>query len=242
MTRVRLAVHVHSEWSYDGSWSLRSIAAAFRRRGYDAVLLCEHDRGFSAERQAAHRKACADASQGILLVPGIEYSDGANVVHVPTWGPVPFLGEGLETGDLLRRVHEHKGVAVLAHPSRHDAWSHLDPTWLPFLAGMELWSRKYDGWAPNPRVVQELNGAATRPVVSLDFHRRRQFAPLAMVFDGRGRVTEDVVLQAMREGRCRPEVLHLPVERFTRGRAGRVAGGLNAGRRVLARGVRKVLP
>ena len=50
MTRIRAAVHVHSEWSYDGSWPLTRIATAFSRRGYRAVLMAEHDRGFDAHR------------------------------------------------------------------------------------------------------------------------------------------------------------------------------------------------
>ena len=37
-------------------------------------------------------------------MPGIEYSDASNSVHVPGLGRVGFLGEGLETGDLLARV------------------------------------------------------------------------------------------------------------------------------------------
>ncbi len=31
---VKAAAHVHSDWSYDGSWSLEDIAREFRRRGY----------------------------------------------------------------------------------------------------------------------------------------------------------------------------------------------------------------
>lgn len=33
MTRIRVAAHVHSDWSYDGQWSLPKIAAAFGRFG-----------------------------------------------------------------------------------------------------------------------------------------------------------------------------------------------------------------
>ena len=37
-SRVRVAAHVHSDWSYDGTWSLSKIATTFARLGYDAVL------------------------------------------------------------------------------------------------------------------------------------------------------------------------------------------------------------
>src|SRR5580765_6217960 len=96
--------HVHSEWSYDGSWSLAALSAKFAQRGCRVLMMTEHDRGFTAGRFDEYRRACADASSGkILVVPGIEYSDAANRVHVLTWG-VPFLGEGLPTSELLEAV------------------------------------------------------------------------------------------------------------------------------------------
>ncbi len=97
MSTIRVASHVHSDWSYDGRWSLEELAAGFARRGYHAVLMAEHDRGFDDARWAEYRQTCAQASREILLVPGIEYSDPTNSVHVPVWGDIPFIGEGLET-------------------------------------------------------------------------------------------------------------------------------------------------
>jgi predicted metal-dependent phosphoesterase TrpH len=94
VAQIRVAAHVHSDWSYDGSWNLADLARAFHRRGYSAVLMAEHDRGFDSGRWAAYRAACAEASArgGAILVPGIEYSDSANDVHIPVWGDIPFLG------------------------------------------------------------------------------------------------------------------------------------------------------
>src|SRR5580704_12515074 len=111
--------HVHSKWSYDGSWSLEALSTRFSRRGCRVLMMTEHDRGFTAARFDQYREACAQASSGeILVLPGMEYSDAANRVHVLVWGPVPFLGEGLPTGEMLKRVKAANGVAVFAHPSR----------------------------------------------------------------------------------------------------------------------------
>lgn len=38
---------------------------------------------------------------GALLIPGAEYADAEDRVHVPTSGPVPFLGEAMPTSQLL---------------------------------------------------------------------------------------------------------------------------------------------
>src|SRR5258708_3566891 len=151
MTRViKAACHVHSDWSYDGKWTLPDLAAAFGRRGYRVVMMTEHDRGFSEARRLEHRAACAAASSDeLLLLPGIEYSDATNALHVLVWGQVPFLGEEMPTAELLRRVKAAGGVAVLAHPSRRQAWKVFDSGWTDGLLGIEVWNRKTDGWAPS---------------------------------------------------------------------------------------------
>ncbi len=88
---IRAAAHVHTDWSYDGSWGLEALVAELKRRGYGAVLTAEHDRTFDPERWQRYREACAAAAEavGIPVVAGIEYSDADNVVHVPVWGSTP---------------------------------------------------------------------------------------------------------------------------------------------------------
>ena len=58
MRTMRVAAHVHSEWSYDAEWQLDELVRAFRERRYDAVLMAEHDRGFDDVRWEAYRAAC----------------------------------------------------------------------------------------------------------------------------------------------------------------------------------------
>ena len=81
------------------------------------MLMTEHDRGFDEGRWRDYQAACAAASKGgALLVPGIEYSDPANLVHVAVWGDLPFLGEGRAIDELLADVASKGGAAMLAHP------------------------------------------------------------------------------------------------------------------------------
>ncbi len=240
MTRVRVATHVHSDWSYDGSWSLTRIAAEFGRRGYDAVLIAEHDRGFDAARRAAHRAACSQASTtSCLIVPGIEYSDASNTIHVPVWGDIPFLGSGVDTGQLLARAADAGGLAVLAHPSRRDAWKRFDPAWMRYLLGVELWNRKYDGYAPSRDAAELL---ATRPdllpVASLDFHTARQFHPLAMVLELDGDVSEARICDALGERRGQATAFGLPAVQLARGAAGPAMHGVERARKKVAVRVR----
>jgi hypothetical protein len=202
---VRAACHVHSEWSYDGSWSLEDLSDKFRRRGCRVLMMTEHDRGFTPSRLQQYREACVRASSPkILVVPGIEYSDSSNRVHVLVWGSVPFLGEGLATSEMLEAVHAANGLAVLAHPSRRDAWGTFEPHWRDRLLGVEVWNRKYDGWAPSRTAPALVETAGAIPFVGLDFHSWRQSFPLSMALDIGRDVTEETVLNCLRSRRCYP--------------------------------------
>jgi hypothetical protein len=200
---LKAAAHVHSDWSYDGGWSLEAIARSFRRRRYDVVLMCEHSRDWTARRYGDYVRACALASgDGPLLVPGIEYEDEDNVVHVAVWGHVPFFGPTPDIGELLGEVAAVDGISVLAHPWRREAWRRFEHSWAKHLTAMEIWNRKYDGWAPNRFAVEMARREQLGEFVSLDFHTRRQFFPLSMALraEKAARPDPDAVYSALRAG------------------------------------------
>jgi len=246
MSKIRAAFHVHSEWSYDAELSLTEVAALFRRQRYDAVFMCEHDRGFSSERLEEYVVACEQASGGgspssaggPLLIPGIEYAGPGDRVHVPVWGPVPFLGEGIPTGELLAEVAKHDGVSVFAHPVRRSAWQSIDPAWLELFTGIEIWTRKWDGWAPNPRACR---WAAAHDLVgfgALDLHKPGQAFPLSMELEIDGPPTVEACVEAFRQGRCEARIHGLPVTALTGGALGRAARAVERLRRPVWRRAR----
>ncbi len=232
MSVVRAAFHVHSEWSYDAKLTLGEVAALFRGHGYDAVLMCEHDRGFSEQRLQAYAAACEEASaNGPLLIPGIEYADADDRVHVPVWGDVPFMGEGIATTRLLQSVAERDGIAVLAHPRRRDAWKIVDPAWLQLCTGVEIWTRKWDGWAPNPRACRWATEADLVGVAALDLHQPGQMFPLAMRLELTAALSAEACLDALRQGNCHALIGGLPAAPLTSGAPASAARALERLRR-----------
>lgn len=241
-TRIRAAFHVHSEWSYDAAIPLQEIAELFRGKGCEAVFMCEHDRGFSKERLQTYIAACREASVegGPLLVPGIEYACPQDRVHVPVWGPVPFLGEGVPTLELLRSVAAHGGASVLAHPVRRDAWQLFEREWLELSSGIEIWTRKWDGWAPNRRACQMAAEAGLVGVGALDLHRAYQMFPLSMQLELEGALSIEACVDALREGRCRALIGDRPVAPLTRGGIGASARAVERVRRPVWRQGRRL--
>jgi hypothetical protein len=209
------ACHIHSNWSYDGKWSLSALATEFERRGYRILMITDHDLGFSESRHRQHREACLQASsERILVLPGIEYSDAANLIHVLVWGPVPFLGQRVPTLEILKSVKDANGVAVLAHPSRREAWRFVEHTWVDYLLGVEVWNRKTDGWAPSSAAPRLFQGESIAAFVGMDFHDLNQFFPLSMAIETPDAlVNEDVVLESLRGGRCYACAFGVPLDR-----------------------------
>lgn len=206
---IRAACHVHSDWSYDGSWTLAQLADLFRRYKYQVLMITEHDRGFDEERQLAHRAACQRVSgDGLLVVPGIEYSDPTNTNHILVWGNAPFAGQDRPSLEMLRNVKSHDAVAIFAHPTRKAAWQNFEVEWLEYLDGVEIWNRKTDGFAPSVHGLELANQHGLQPYVGIDFHTIRQFCPMAMRLDIDGEVTEQTVLSAIRNRKVQAEAFY----------------------------------
>lgn len=212
MNELRVVMHAHSEWSYDADWPLEKIARVMPRLGAQVVMMSEHDTGFPAERFDEYRAACAAASTpDCLLVPGIEYSDETNSVHLPTWGLDRFLGESRPTIEILQEVSAAKGASVFAHPARRDVWSIYDPEWSAHLCGLEIWNRKTDGIAPGREALVLLTKTGLPPVVGMDFHRRNQLWPLTNRIRIDGPLSEAALVAALRAGHMRPMAFGRPL-------------------------------
>lgn len=206
--QVRVVLHAHSKWSYDGHWSLARIARLYGALGVRAVMMTEHDTGFAPDRFGEYRAACAAAStRRCTLIPGIEYSCPDNDIHILTWGLEAFLAEHQPVQDTLAAVKAAGGVAVFAHPIRREAWRKFDPAWVPSLSGIELWNRKSDGisWS---RSAQELIQSTGLPAtVGQDFHRMRHFYPLSMALKAAPQADlEPQLVAAIKAGALVPQV------------------------------------
>ncbi len=208
---MKVTLHAHSTWSYDGQWELPAIARLFGRLGVDAVMMTEHDTGFSPDRFDEYRAACAAASTpSCTLVPGIEYSSPDNDIHMLTWGLEHFLSEHRPVMETLEAVTALGGVAVFAHPVRRDAFAQFDPAWVPHLAGIELWNRKSDGLTWGREAAALLHNTGLPATLGCDFHRLKHLYGLSHKVDVTG-PTEPALIKALKAGALKPQIFGRPL-------------------------------
>ncbi len=105
--RIKLDLHVHTVYSFDGTIEPDALRAACRERGLAGAAVTDHDtlRGgleFAAELP------------DLLIVPGSEIrSAEGEIIGLFLREDIP---PGLSAPETMRRIHEQGGVVVIPHP------------------------------------------------------------------------------------------------------------------------------
>lgn len=104
----RADLHVHSRHSHDSSSDPTRIVKSARDAGLDAIAVTDHDtvEGSLETLEVDH--------SGLLVVPGVEVS--SEMGHLLALGVMETPDRTLRFPELVERIHELGGIAVLAHP------------------------------------------------------------------------------------------------------------------------------
>ncbi|MBQ6430755.1 MAG: PHP domain-containing protein [Oscillospiraceae bacterium] len=110
----RLDLHLHTDASPDSRVTLADAVRKAKETGVHALAVCDHN------RCAAQEVFDAPLRDGVLLIPGVEYStEAGHLLGLFLQAPVSVPGE--ETGrvrftDAAAAIRAAGGMTVLAHP------------------------------------------------------------------------------------------------------------------------------
>ena len=106
-------LHMHTTCS-DGHLSPEEAILIYKKNDYDFISITDH-RKLSKEQHF----------EGMLLIPGAEWDFSDPVYHILSIGTESDFGysEGCSIRELIVRINESGGIAILAHP----AWSLMNP-------------------------------------------------------------------------------------------------------------------
>ncbi|MEM3054356.1 MAG: CehA/McbA family metallohydrolase [Candidatus Bathyarchaeia archaeon] len=104
--KVKIDLHVHTCYSYDGLTTPKEIVFYARKRGLDGVAVTDHNRIDGALKIAKETS--------FLIIPSIEISSlNGHIVGLNLKEPVP---KNLNIEETIDRIHELGGLAVACHP------------------------------------------------------------------------------------------------------------------------------
>lgn len=195
------AIHIHSTYS-DGEFSLRQLRQIFLHTGCSFALVTDHAEAFDSESLNHYVTDCESLSdEQFLFIPGLEY-ECEQRMHILSYGSTPLF-ETRAPEEVIRKIEEHGGVSVIAHPKNTMFGQIASFSTLP--QGIEVWNTKYDGqYAPRPATFRLLARLQQRqPTLlafyGLDLHWKRQYRGM-FNWLRIGTLKRDDILDAFRRG------------------------------------------
>lgn len=117
MPEYKVDFHSHTKASSDGRSTLERMVQSAKNKGLDAIFISDHN-VFSVEK--------TQVMDGILVLSGCEISTASG--HILALFCNPFhvkellnTGSGLPAEKAIATIHEHGGLAVMAHPFQNPA-------------------------------------------------------------------------------------------------------------------------
>lgn len=105
--QLKIDLHVHTQYSYDGLITPKELIYYAKKRGLDGVAITDHDTIEGA------LKILKETS--FLIIPGIEISSlKGHIIGLNICEPVQ---RGLSVEETVDRIHEAGGIAVACHPT-----------------------------------------------------------------------------------------------------------------------------
>jgi len=104
--QIKIDLHVHTHYSFDGLITPEELVFYAKKRGLDGVAITDHDRIDGALKIAKEIN--------LLAIPGIEISSlNGHIIGLNLQEPVP---QKLSADETVEKIHELGGLAVACHP------------------------------------------------------------------------------------------------------------------------------
>lgn len=190
---MRFDLHIHSNFSRDGTATPREIAEHCRKLGLDGFAIADHN-----EIKGSLEAVSYARNLGLLAVRAVEIS--TNEGHILSYGVSELVPKGLSIRETIDRVHALGGIAVAAHPVRFPSGIGLEATEHHRFDAIEVLnggnSRRSNGRA---RRLAERSG---KPVTAgSDAHRIDEIGKSYMEMDVAS--SEDDIISSISRGRAR---------------------------------------
>jgi len=193
-------IHIHTTYSYDGTLSLPDFVHLVKTRHYDFIILTEHAEDFDDKKMQLLVNECSNVSDdAFIAIPGLEFN--INGIHILGIGIENYIQE-TEPEELIRKIHENNGLAILAHTVDYTA---IPYTKVKGVDLIEIWNPRYgERLAPSRASLKVLHEfrilkKTYSATGGLDLHTMKDLVPLyQQVFSDR--LTRSDILNSLKGG------------------------------------------
>jgi len=200
--QFRGLIHIHTTFSYDGTFSLPDLVNLVKNKGYDFILLSEHAEDFDVKKMQNFVDECTKyTNQDFLIIPGLEFNI-KDEIHILGIGIEKFIQER-DPEILIQKIHENDGLAILAHTA--DYKKRIPYTQLKDVDFIEIWNPRYgESIAPSIKSINILNEFRKIKKTycasgGLDLHKPRDLVPLHQIVFSE-RLTQKDILASLKRG------------------------------------------
>jgi len=193
-------IHIHTTYSYDGTLSIPDVVNLVKPKHNDFIILTEHAEDFDDKKMQTFVDECSYMSnEAFLVIPGLEFN--INGIHILGIGIEKYIQE-TEPEELIRKIHENNGLAILAHTVDYAA---IPYAMVKDVDLIEIWNPRYgERLAPSIASLKVLHEfrkmkKTYRATGGLDLHTMKDLVPLYQrVFSDR--LTRGDILNSLKGG------------------------------------------
>jgi hypothetical protein len=199
--QLRGAIHLHTTLSHDGALSLEQLVDLLKKRGHSFIAITEHSYDIDDLKMVNLVKQSDQlSSPGFLIIPGLEFR-----CH----DDIDILGYGVfqtcdsdDPATIITHIHNHGGVAVLAHPTLRDY--PIEKEWVMLLDGAEFWNRQEGKYLPQIKSIRRFRQFRKwhrniKAFLGLDLHRAINYYPISILVNANNNNRETILL-ALKQG------------------------------------------
>ncbi|MDO8092502.1 MAG: PHP domain-containing protein, partial [Candidatus Brocadiales bacterium] len=176
--RIRGIIHIHSNYSHDGTASIEAIVNEAKKHGYGFVALTEHAENMDENSMAGYIEHCkALQTPELMVIPGLEIPCN-NGTHLLAINVQKYI-TGYSVLEVSKEIKNCGGICIVAHPSANE--HNLSTEEIRYIDGMEIWnSRRRSGLTiPNLGAMRHLRRSRNKNkkislYCGLDLHELRE--------------------------------------------------------------------
>jgi predicted metal-dependent phosphoesterase TrpH len=188
-------IHTHSTYS-DGEFTLTELRETLLAAGCAFVCMSDHAEAFDAAKLKDYIAECESLSdERFQFIVGLEF-ECEQRMHVLGYG-APALVNSQDPQQVIRHIHHHQGVAVIAHPK--DEFFPWIESFAELPDGIETWNSKYDSrYAPRTQTFELLQRLQQRQpqmraFFGTDLHWRQQYRGLLNEVEAASHRRDDIL-------------------------------------------------